>query len=60
MREMSKVAIIQGDAYHATVNALQLTNFKDKLKGKSKIVIKPNLVVKLLNLHSSLIIEVKK
>jgi len=41
---MSKVAIIKGNPYEATVKALKLTNFKNFIKNKNKIVIKPNLV----------------
>ncbi len=41
----SKVAVIKGNAYNATKKALELTDFKKLLKRKSKIVIKPNLVV---------------
>jgi len=40
-----KVAITKGNAYTATKKVLELTDFKKMLKGKSKIVIKPNLVV---------------
>jgi len=47
---MSIVAIAKGGAYEATVKALELTNFKKFVKGKKKIVIKPNLVVPI---HSS-------
>lgn len=47
---MSKVAIVKGNAYDATVKALELTNFKKLVKGKQKILIKPNLVAPV---HSS-------
>lgn len=40
---MTKVAIIKGNAYNATKKALEMTDFEKTIKGKSKIVIKPNL-----------------
>jgi uncharacterized protein (DUF362 family) len=42
---MSKVAVVKGDAYSATVKALKLTNFNQLIKRKTRIVIKPNLTV---------------
>lgn len=42
---MSRVVITRGNAYLATAKALELSNFKQLIKGKSKIVIKPNLTV---------------
>jgi uncharacterized protein (DUF362 family) len=47
---MIKVSIVQGNAYDATITALKLTNFRRMIKGKRKIIIKPNLVVPI---HSS-------
>jgi uncharacterized protein (DUF362 family) len=47
---MVKVVISKGNAYTATLKALELTDFKQLVKGKKKIVIKPNLVVPV---HSS-------
>jgi len=44
---MTKVAIIKGNAYKATKEALKLTNFKNHIKSKKSIVIKPNLTVPL-------------
>lgn len=42
---MVKVVISKGDAYEATVKALELTNFKELVRGKSRVVIKPNLTI---------------
>jgi len=47
---MSVVALAKGNAYGATKKALELTNFKNFIRGKKKIVIKPNLVIPV---HSS-------
>ena len=46
---MPRVAVIKGNAYEATIKALELTNFKSLVKRKSRIVIKPNLVP--VNIH---------
>lgn len=47
---MVKVAIIRGNAYNATLRALELTKFRKIIKGRKKIIIKPNLV---LPIHST-------
>jgi len=41
---MSKVFLAGGDAYAAAKKVLEISNFKELIRGKNKIVIKPNLV----------------
>ena len=40
---MVKIAVVKGNAYEATIKALELTDFKKLVEKKSNIVIKPNL-----------------
>jgi len=42
---MSEVSVTKGNAYGATVKALELTGFGKHIKNKKNIVIKPNLTV---------------
>jgi len=44
---MSEVSVIKGKAYEATIKALELTKFREYVKNKRNIVIKPNLTAPL-------------